>query len=769
LTNLYSTAIYAETSLKTNNANERCLIHVPVYNPPTIERNGQYLPAKIETDTLKAQIPNKVIYQGNVRVSQGNRYLNAEKLTIETRPDTTHFMTITGNINYFDKFLKLHGRQANMTIENNDIDIEQGQYHLINRLGRGTAKTLSLRNDRYIILKHGNFTTCPIGHNSWSMSGTTIVHDNKKELLEVWNAVFKVGPIPLFYSPYLQYPTGNKRRSGLLIPSFNPNKVDGLNVAIPFYWNIATNMDATITPRLIQHRGFQVQTETRYLNALGLGSFAFDWLDHDNLYDKNKTKLHSDIGDNKNRWLLHWNHNGLIDNHWRIKTDMTRVSDRQYLIDLSSNHAHLTDGYLTQHYQLGYTNEDWHISLSSTNFQIFRSALKNNIYRTEPQLDINYYHNSTTPLRFTTYAQIVNFTSPSKDNPQTIRTHISPTLSYLLSTNWASLNSEASLLTTYYSQDLPTSNQSLKLNSNVTRVMPKLSLDGRVVFERSTYFMTNFTQTLEPRIKYQYVPYRDQSAIKNYDSALLQLDYTGLFRDQIYSGLDRIASANQLSTGITSRLYDENLIERFDFSLGQIYYFKQSRTGDNALHKDKNKGTGSISWATDVFLRMNQNAILRGVLQYDTQLDELSLANGIFEYKPSTNTLFQLSYRYANEKYIDSIDLATASPYKQAISQIGTVVSLPFNDSIAIIGSYYYDTKLKQSADGLIGLQYSNCCWGVNLIYGRKIVNWEASPPRSEYDNKLSINFELRGFGNNRNNIIKMLNFGSLPYRTAFE
>lgn len=768
-TGLHSTTVYAETLLKTNNTNERCLTNVPVYNPPAIEKSGQHLPVKIETDTLKAQIPNKVTYQGNVRVSQGNRHLNAEKLTIETRPDTTHFMTITGNINYFDKFLTLHGRQANMTIENNDIDIEQGQYHLINRLGRGSAKTLSLRNDRYIILKYGNFTTCPIGQNSWSMSGTTIVHDNEKELLEVWNAVFKVGPIPIFYSPYLQYPTGNKRRSGLLIPSFNHNNVDGLNVAIPFYWNIAANMDATITPRLIQHRGFQVQTETRYLNGLGLGAFAFDWLDHDSLYDRNKTKLHSDIGDNKNRWLLHWDHDGLIDHHWRITTDMTRVSDRQYLIDLNSNHAHLTDGYLTQHYQLGYANEDWSMSLSSTNFQIFRSALKDNVYRTEPQLDINYYHNFTTPLRFTTYAQIVHFTSPGKDNPQTIRTHISPTLSYLLSTNWASLNSEASLLTTHYSQDLTTSNRPSELNSNVTRVMPKLSLDGRVVFERNSHFMHNFTQTLEPRIKYQYVPYRDQSAIKNYDSALLQLDYTGLFRDQIYSGLDRIASANQLSTGITSRLYDENLIDRFDFSLGQIYYFKQPRTGDNALHTDKEKGTGSVNWATDVFLRINQNAILRGTLQYDTRLDELSLANGVFEYKPSMNTLFQLSYRYANEKYINSIDLATKSPYEQAISQVGAVVSLPFNDSIAMVGSYYYDTKLKQSADGFIGLQYSNCCWGVNLIYGRRIVNWEDATDRSEYDNKFSINFELRGFSNNRNNIIKMFNFGSLPYRNVFE
>lgn len=45
------------------------------------------------------------------------------------------------------------------------------------------------------------------------------------------------------------------------------------------------------------------------------------------------------------------------------------------------------------------------------------------------------------------------------------------------------------------------------------------------------------TQTLEPRVQYLYVPYRDQSNIYTYDTTLLQTDYSGLFRDRTYSGL----------------------------------------------------------------------------------------------------------------------------------------------------------------------------------------------------------------------------------------
>lgn len=765
-TTLYSSVSRAKPLLPPTNTDERCLSAVPIYDKPRILGDTRHLPIKIETDTLKAEVPNKISYHGNVRAVQGNRYINAEHLIIETQPDNSHFMTLQGNVDYLDTLLKLRGDKVTMTAEKNDLNIEQGQYHLVNRLGRGKAKTLSLRDNRYVILKHGSFTSCPIGDNSWSINGTTIIHDNEKELLEVWNAVFKIGPVPVLYSPYLQYPTGDKRRSGLLIPTFNYNSIDGLNIAQPFYWNIAPNMDATLTPRFIEHRGMQLQTESRYLNDLGLGTVAFDWFDHDRLYASNKNKIVTDVGDNKHRWLFHWDHDGVINDNWRIRADMTHVSDRQYLIDLSSNFANVTDGYLTQTYQMGYANENWDIALSSTNFQVFRSNLKDNVYRTEPQLDIHYYLDSASPFRFTTYAQLVNFTSPGKNNPQTIRAHIAPTVSYLLANSWAILNTEASVLATHYHQDLKAPSLP-ELNRNVNRVMPKLTLDGQVILRRNLGAMEGYTQTLEPRIKYQYIPYRNQSSIRNYDSALMQLDYVGLFRDQIFSGLDRIASANQLSAGVTTRFYDPNYTEQMNFSLGQIYYFKQSRTGDYALPTDKKEKTGSVSWATDGFLRLAPSTILRGALQYDTRLNELSLANGIFEYRPATDTLFQLSYRYASERYIDSMDLATASPYKQAISQIGTMASKRLSDSVALVGGYYYDTKLKQSAESFIGLQYGDCCWGFNVIYGRKIVNWEASSQRSEYDNKLSISFELKGFGRDRNNVAKMLDYGLLPYRSA--
>jgi len=357
--------------------------------------------------------------------------------------------------------------------------------------------------------------------------------------------------------------------------------------------------------------------------------------------------------------------------------------------------------------------------------------------------------------------------------PEATRLHIEPTISLPLSNGWASLNTEAKLLATHYQQDNLDKykkyvNSNSELESSVNRTMPQFKVDGKLIFDRDMDSALGWSQTLEPRVQYLYVPYRDQSNINNYDSSLLQSDYSGLFRDRTYGGLDRIASANQVTTGVTSRIYDDASIERFNVSLGQIYYFTQSRTGDDNINWEKDKDTGSVIWAGDTYWRMTDRWGLRGGLQYDARLASVSTGNGVIEYRRDNDRLVQLNYRYASPAFIQATlpSFSTAEQYKEGISQVGMTASWPVVDRWSVVGAYYYDTKAQQTADSMLAVQYNSCCYAIRVGYERKINGWEDA--ESKYDNVFGFNIELRGLSSNYGlGTQQMLRSNILPYQNS--
>ncbi|KAA5783659.1 LPS-assembly protein LptD [Yersinia pestis subsp. microtus bv. Caucasica] len=772
LATLIWTALYSQHTLA--DLAEQCMLGVPTYDQPLVTGDPNQLPVRINADKTEANYPDNALFTGNVIVQQGNSTLTANQveLTQVQKPGEViplRTVTATGDVNYDDPQIKLKGPKGWSNLNTKDTDMDKGKYQMVGRQGRGDADLMKLRDQsRYTILKNGTFTSCLPGDNSWSVVGSEVIHDREEQVVEVWNARFKIGKVPVFYSPYMQLPVGDKRRSGFLIPNAKFTSNNGFEFLLPYYWNIAPNFDATITPHYMERRGLQWQNEFRYLLAPGSGTMALDWLPNDRIYtgpdgtDKNAT-----------RWLYYWGHSGVMDQVWRFNINYTRVSDPAYFTDLTSQYGSTTDGYATQIFTAGYANENWNATLSSKQFQVFTAAGNSNAYRAQPQLDMNYYKNDVGPFDMHVYGQAAKFTSVNPTNPEASRFHIEPTVNLPLSNSWGSINTEAKLLATHYQQDIPASfadnASNPKLKDSVNRVLPQFKVDGKVVFDRSMDWATGFTQTLEPRAQYLYVPYRNQDDIYIYDTTLMQSDYSGLFRDRTYSGLDRIASANQVSTGLTSRIYDDARVERFNVSVGQIYYFSRSRTG-NTEAIDNSNATGSLVWAGDTFWRINDQLGLKGGAQYDTRLGSLTLGNAIMEYRKDADRMIQLNYRYASPKYIQAAVPKVYNPdYQQGISQVGTTASWPIADRWAIVGAYYYDTKAKQPASQLVGLQYNTCCWTVNLGYERKITGWNAQGQTSKYDNKIGFNIELRGLsGGHSLGTAQMLNSGILPYQSAF-
>lgn len=774
LATMIGTALYSQQGLAADLASQ-CMLGVPSYNRPLVSGDTNSLPVTITADSSKGTYPDNATFTGNVDINQGNSRLQADEVQLhqkqpEGAAEPVRTVDALGNVHYDDNQVILKGPKAWSNLNTKDTNVWKGDYQMVGRQGRGDADLMKQRGEnRYTILENGTFTSCLPGSNTWSVVGSEVIHDREEQVAEIWNARFKLGPVPIFYSPYLQLPVGDKRRSGFLIPNAKYSTSNYFEFYLPYYWNIAPNMDATITPHYIHKRGnIMWENEFRYLTHAGAGLMELDYLPSDKVFQDE----HPTEGD-KHRWLFYWQHAGVMDQVWRFNVDYTKVSDSSYFNDFSSKYGSSTDGYATQKFSVGYAVQNFDATVSTKQFQVF-SDQSTSTYGAEPQLDVNWYQNDVGPFDTHVYAQAVHFVNTDSDMPEATRLHLEPTINLPWSNDWASLNTEAKLMATHYQQknvDNYNATNNAHLEESVNRTLPQFKMDGKLIFERDMALLADgYTQTLEPRMQYLYVPYRDQSKIQNYDSALLQSDYSGLFRDRTYGGLDRIASANQLTTGVTTRVYDDAAVERFNVSVGQIYYFTESRTGDDNINWEKDNKTGSLVWAGDTYWRMTDRWGLRGGVQYDTRLDNIATSSAAIEYRRDEDRMVQLTYRYASPEYIQATlpSYAGAEPYKDGISQVGGAASWPIADRWSIVGAYYFDTNANKPADQMVGLQYNSCCYALRVGYERKLNGWNSENNQSKYDNVIGFNFELRGLSSNYGlGTQKMLRSNILPYSSA--
>ncbi|HHT8252172.1 LPS assembly protein LptD [Citrobacter braakii] len=777
LATMIASALYSHQGLAADLASQ-CMLGVPSYDRPLVQGETNELPVTITADNAKGNYPDDAVFTGNVDIAQGNSRLQADEVQLhqkqaEGQPEPVRTVDALGNVHYDDNQVILKGPKGWSNLNTKDTNIWEGDYQMVGRQGRGKADLMKQRGEnRYTILENGSFTSCLPGSNTWSVVGSEVIHDREEQVAEIWNARFKLGPVPVFYSPYLQLPVGDKRRSGFLIPNAKYSTNNYFEFYLPYYWNIAPNMDATITPHYMHRRGgIMWENEFRYLTQAGAGLMEFDYLNSDKVYEDEHPK-----DDNSRRWLFYWQHAGVMDQVWRFNVDYTKVSDSSYFNDFDNKYGSSTDGYATQKFSVGYAVQNFDATVSTKQFQVFDDQ-NNSSYSAQPQLDVNYYQNDVGPFDTRIYGQAVHFVNSNDNMPEATRVHLEPTINLPLSNNWGSINTEAKLLATHYQQtnlDWYNNNPSNvnKLDDSANRVMPQFKVDGKMIFERDMNMLApGYTQTLEPRAQYLYVPYRDQSHIYNYDSSLLQSDYSGLFRDRTYGGLDRIASANQVTTGVTSRVYDDAAVERFNISVGQIYYFTESRTGDDNIKWENDDKTGSLVWAGDTYWRISDRWGLRSGIQYDTRLDSVATSSSSIEYRRDENRMLQLNYRYASSEYIQATlpsYYSTAEQYKNGISQVGAVASFPIADRWSIVGAYYFDTNVNKEADSMLGLQYNSCCYAIRFGYERKLNGWDDTQKHAVYDNTIGFNIELRGLSSNYGlGTNQMLRSNILPYQSS--
>ena len=764
------TALYSAES--TADLAKQCLYGVPHFTGEVVSGNPNDLPVYIEADQAEITQPRSGIYKGNVDVKQGNRHLQSAEVEVQQQgsgDNVQRYAFARGGFDYRDNQINLLGDDAKIHLNTKDTDVRNAHYQLVDRQGRGSAESVELRDD-YRVMKNATFTSCLQDDYSWSIYADEMRQHVKEEYAEMWHARFKVQGVPVFYTPYLQLPIGDRRRSGLLIPTLGHGSRDGYFYAQPVYWNIAPNLDATLTPKYMSRRGWQLNSEFRYLTTLGEGQVAGEYLGDDRLKDYDS--------ENRKRHLFYWKHNAAFARDWRLDLNYTKVSDKRYFNDFDSAYGSSTDGYADQTGRIAYYQPNYNIAMFVKQFQIFDEVVIGP-YRALPQIDFNYYQNGLfgNKVDFKLFSQAVRFDNDSAQMPTAWRFHGEPSVNTTLSNRYGSMNLEAKLYATQYQQKKGRSDKAEDVESSVNRILPQLKIDLQSVLASNQTFISGYTQTLEPRAQYLFRPYKDQSNIGSklnsqylgfgYDSSLLQQDYFSLFNSRRYSGLDRIASANQVTLGGTSRFFDENKEERFNIAVGQTYYLEPSRIDEN---RDNRTEGSSSSWAIEANWKINDLMRWRGGYQYDPQLGQVSLANTGIEYNPTKNNMVQLNYRYASKEYINQNLTAEANRYNQDIKQLGVQVGWELSDHWAIAGRYYQDLALKKPVEQYLGVQYNTCCWSVG-VGARRYVTSRQNQKNDDifYDHGIGVTFELRGFSHDhKTGIENMMKKGKLPYLQAF-
>ena len=340
LATMIATALYSQQGLAADLASQ-CMLGVPSYDRPLVQGDTNDLPVTINADHAKGDYPDDAVFTGSVDIMQGNSRLQADEVQLhqkqaEGQPEPVRTVDALGNVHYDDNQVILKGPKGWSNLNTKDTNIWEGDYQMVGRQGRGKADLMKQRGEnRYTILENGSFTSCLPGSDTWSVVGSEVIHDREEQVAEIWNARFKLGPVPIFYSPYLQLPVGDKRRSGFLIPNAKYSTSNYFEFYLPYYWNIAPNMDATITPHYMHRRGnIMWENEFRYLSQAGAGLMELDYLPSDKVYQDD---VNNPSGDNRHRWMFYWRHDGVMDQVWRFNVDYTKVSDTSYTATFTVN------------------------------------------------------------------------------------------------------------------------------------------------------------------------------------------------------------------------------------------------------------------------------------------------------------------------------------------------------------------------------------------------------------------------------------------------
>lgn len=756
----------------------------------------------IYADESQFKINDKAILTGNVELHNDKENLRADSAVVNYDPVTKKpiKLDITNNIEILEKSFRIVSNNAVTNLKEKYTVVYNPFFHYYPRRSRGRADKITLYKDKPIEIINGSYTTCAPNDETWHINFKKLYVDRDNNEGKGYHNFLYIKNIPVLYTPYISFPLKPERKSGFLIPYASQTTQSGLNFNVPFYLNLAKNYDATLEPRYYSKRGIQTALEARHIIRNANGIWYGEYLPNDREYKHfRKRKLNDPEGrspldprvkalkDSKNSRYAFAINESINFRPFLFNINYNKVSDDNYFIDLEQfNILKLQpEDQLLQQFELLGDISAWHLKAQIKDYQTLNSwdsPILTTPYKIKPKVEAtsNYDYErfhlniDANATRFehihrtqgTRYVFVPAISAPIERTYGFIKPKLTPKfLKYNVSN---SINNP----------DMFAKNKSL--------FFPILSLDSGLIFEREfnkSRFNDLYSQTLEPRLFYLYVPYRNQNDIPIFDTGINTFDYSQLFRENRFSSYDRQSNANQITLALKSRiLNNENQKELLSLQIGQIFYFQNLKTSicnqninSNCLSKEIPNFSQHQSPIVGLMeYKFFENWKASSQLQYDGNINKITKGKFDFNYNKVQGNLeriFNISYNYLdnfNLGYDSETSQLIIEDSNENISQISLSMKWGINSNTHLVGFTHYNLEKVYSFDSLLGIEYESCCWALRFGATRDLQVRENESEKKEYQTSVFVQFALKGLTNIGNNMDPIFTEKITGYKTNF-
>jgi LPS-assembly protein len=735
----------------------------------------------LDSDDAVLDADGNAVLNGRVKVSQDARSVTSDSVTYDP---ATGRVAVKGGVEFSDPKLRVSSIAGRYDIDG-AANFDQANFQLMDRNGRGFAKDIDVLPDGKVKLDQVRYTSCPVGNEDWMLQASSISLDTTVQEGVARNVTMRFKDVPIFYTPYISFPLGDERKSGLLFPSFGHSGSNGYELEVPYYFNLAPNYDLTLTPGLLSARGVQVAEQFRFLTANSRGQFDATFLPNDSQTRSDRSYFRfTDITDFKR---------GL-----RFDTDIANVSDSSYFENFAVGSDQTSVTFLERRADVLYYDDAWRIRGELQNFQTIDTTVPTTCtggvalppgfcderpYSRVPRIQANaLWPILNSGIELSLDSEAVNFLR--EVGPTGVRLNVAPEVHW--SIRGPGYFFEPAVGYDFTQYDLKNAAAiGIGAPSTPTRRLPYARVDAGLVFARDAGSHGQRTQTLEPRVVYSYVPYRNQDELPIFDTGLPDLNLTELFRTNRYVGEDRIGDANQVALALTTRLFDTVSGTQFlSATVGQIRYFSIPRVGlpetlslqASGLTLVTNPAVNPLALPGQALVNSRGQILMTIPGQYVSGLPSQAfgtlVAGRAVELFPASDIVadvsvtaykhFSFNFDYLWNPYTSQTDKSEVSiqyrpdptrvvnlgyRFQQNVLSQGVILkqwdgsfAWPIAAHWNTVGRWVYSLQDRKTIEQVAGFEYKSCCYRIQVVQRRYISNRNGG-----LDTSFALQLELTG------------------------